>query len=150
MLYLSRALKCFLKLAVLLTVIFAVMNLTGTLETGGLPLAKALFGSVKGILLLGLIVVWSAVYPLVSFMRTSVRMQWDDSGERLVNAFAGIGYVLEGETEGRMTFRTRSVLRRVMWQFDDRVTVAKDGGFISIEGLKKVVPRVETRLKAGL
>jgi hypothetical protein len=148
MLYCSRALKCLLKLAVLLTVVFAVMNLTGTLETGGLPVARALFASTRGMILLAVIVLWSAAYPLTSFTRTSVRMAWDE--ERIKNAFAMFAYELESEREGRMTFRAKSPLRRFLWQFDDRVTVTRDGGFIDIEGLKRIVPRVETRLKAGL
>ncbi len=148
MLYFSRALKCFLKLAVLLTVVFVIMNLTGTLETGGLPLARALFASSRGVILLAVIVVWSAAYPLASFTRTSIRMAWDS--EKIENAFATYGYELECESEERMTFRAKSTLRRVLWQFDDSVTVTRDGGFVDIEGLKRIVPRVETRLKAGL
>ena len=148
MLYFTRALKCLLKLAVLLAVVFVAMNLTGTLETGGLPLAKALLTSTRGIILSAVIVLWSATYPLTSFTRVSIRMEFDS--EKIKNAFAVYAYELESESESMMTFRTKSVLRRILWQFDDRVTVMRDGGFGDIEGLKRIVPRVETRLKAGI
>ncbi len=148
MLYFSRALKCLFKLVVLLTVVFVAMSLTGTLETGGLPLLKALLASTRGIILMAVIVLWSAAYPFTSFTRMSVRMAWDE--ERIVNAFAAYAYEPESRSEDKMTFRAKSVLRRVLWQFDDRVTVTRDGGFIDIEGLKRIVPRVETRLKAGV
>ena len=148
MLYFSRAAKCLLKLVILLTVVFVAMSLTGTLETGGMSLARKLFASTRGVVLLAVIVLWVVSYPLTSFSRVSLRMSWD--GERIKNAFAVYGYQLESEADERMTFRARSVLRRVLWQFDDRVTVTRDGGFVDIEGLKRIVPRVETRLKAGL
>ncbi len=147
-LYLVRALKCFLKLAILLALVFAAMSLTGTLNTGGLSMVQALFASTRGLVLLGVIVVWSAVYPIVSFCKVSVRMEFDR--ERLVDAFATYAYEPESESEaeGQMTFRCTSTLRKILWQFDDRVTVTRDGGFVDIEGLKRIVPRVESRLKS--
>lgn len=148
MLYFSRALKCLFKLAILLTIVFVAMTLTNTLETGGLPLVKALLMSTRGVILLAVMVLWAAFYPLTSFTKVSIRMEWDI--ERIENAFAAYGYVPESETEDRMTFRTKSIMRRVFWQFDDRVSVTRDGGFVDIEGLKRIVPRVETRLKAGV
>lgn len=147
-LYITRAVRCLLKLIILLVVAFAAMSLTGTLETGGLTIANALVKTTNGKIVIALVVVWAAIYPKLSFTRVGVRATIDEQRENLVNAFATYGYSLEGERDGRLTFRADSMLKRVLWQFDDRVTVSQDGGFMDIEGLRKVVPRVEMRLKA--
>ncbi len=138
-LYLSRASKCFVKLAILLAAVFAAMSLTGTLNLEGFMAKSAILGAV--------IVAWCLVYPLASFTTVSVRMPFD--AEQLRNVMASLDYRPENGGEDVLTFRARSILKRVLWQFDDRVTVRRDGSFVDIEGLKRIVPRIETRLKAG-
>lgn len=126
-----------MKLAVIVGVVFGVLHLLGMLDLGKWRVNGPILGAVM--------VVWAGVYPLMSFMTANVKMAMER--ERLVNAFASLDYVLVAEEGERMVFRARSILRRVLWNFDDAVSVTRDGGFIDIEGTKRIVPRVESRLK---
>jgi hypothetical protein len=147
--YITRAGRCLLKLIVLLAAVFAAMALTGTFDMKGYgSVTMALWNTPQGKVVVALVVVWAAVYPLVSFTKIGMRTTIAEQRENLVNAFAAYGYRLETERDDRLTFRATSTLKRLLWQFDDAVTVTQDGGFMDIEGLKKIVPRVETRLKA--
>lgn len=134
-----------IQLVVIIGVVFVLMSLTGTLRESGMPFVRALFSQPRGWLLIGVVVAWALVHPLTSFTKESVRMAMDR--ERLLNAMASLDYKIESEEHDRMTFRARSVARRLMWNFDDRVTVRQDGGFVDIEGLKRIVPRIILRLK---
>lgn len=146
--YFQRALKCLFKLIILLSVVFAVMILTNTMDTQGLTVFRVIFMTWRGLLLIALVLIWSFVYPLASFTTVNLRLNMQEQRENLLNAFACYNYSLESEENNRMVFRANGMGRRILWQFDDAVTVTQDGNFIDIEGLKKIVPRVETRINA--
>lgn len=146
--YLIRAAKCLFKLMILLSLVFAVMILTNTMDTQGMTVFRAIFMTWRGAVLIALVVIWSLAYPVVSFTTSQLRMNMNENRETIINAFACYNYALESESDGVMVFRVKGIGRRILWQFDDPITVTQDGGFMDIEGLKKIVPRVETRLKA--
>ncbi len=87
---------------------------------------------------------------VISFDTVDVRGDVATNRDDVVNAFANYGYSLDKEKNGVMTFRANSRLRRLLWQFDDAVTVRQENRYIRIEGTKKVVPRVRLRLNAYL
>ncbi len=149
-LYFSRALKYFLKLVIVIAVVLGVLAALGMLNTQGTSLLETLIYSWRGGVLAGAIVLFSFLYPKISFDTVDVRGDVATNRDDVVNAFANYGYSLDKEKNGVMTFRANSRLRRLLWQFDDAVTVRQENRYIRIEGTKKVVPRVRLRLNAYL
>lgn len=149
-LYLSRALKYILRMTVILGIIFAVMVATNTFDAKGMTVFRAIFMTWRGAVIILLLLALAFLYPKISFMTANIHANMKDNRENLINTFALYGYSLASEDEGGMTFRVNSKLKRLLWQFDDRVRITQDGSFMDIEGLKKVVLRAETRLHSIL
>ena len=149
-LYLMRALKYFLRLAIIIAVVLAVLAASGMLATRGAEVLTALFVSWRGAVLLGVIVLLAVLYPSISFTTVRVRGSLETNRDDVINSFATYGYSLAREDEHGMTFRANSFVRRLAWQFDDAVTVSStdSGKYLKISGTKKIVPRVEVRLNA--
>ena len=146
--YISRAGKYVLKMVVLLAIVFALMALTGMLNRSLNDVFNSLFNSLPGLILIGALIVFALLYPKMSFMKGGVRGDMTANREDIVNAFASANYVLASENGGRMVFRARTFGGKLLAQWDDAVVVTQEGRFIEMEGLKKVVSRVELRLNA--
>lgn len=136
-----------IRMSVIIGLAFLVMWATGTLNTptGG-NLLETIFLSWRGWVIIGLLVLLAILYPSISFTKISVRGNIEEERDHIINAFTSYNFALDKESEGRMEFRAKSVMKRLLWQFDDRVTVAQDGKSFTIAGQKKIVPRVMTRL----
>ena len=146
-LYIVRSLKYIVKMAVVIGAALFIMHLTGTLNVPGEDIMKTLFLSRNGMLLVGLLLLLALSYPKLSFAKVEVRAEMGANRKAIVEAFAAYGYAPVKEDGGMMVFRAESVAKRLLNQWDDAVTVtATDGGHIELEGLKKVVGRVESRL----
>ncbi len=149
-LYFSRVLKYFLKLVIVIALVLGALAVLGMLNTQGASVLEMLTYSWRGAVLAGALVLFSLLYPKISFETVDVRGNMEVYRDDVVNAFATYGYSLDREEGGVMTFRANSRLRRLLWQFDDAVTVEQYDRYIRIEGTKKVVPRVQLRLNAYL
>lgn len=149
-LYITRALKYFVKLVIIIALVLGVLAALGMLSVRGTMLLETLFVSWRGAVLLGALVLFSAMYPKISFATVGVRGNLESHRDDVINAFATYGYSLSHEDGNGMVFRANSTLRRVLWQFDDAVKVSQNDRYIQIEGTKKIVPRVELRLNAYL
>lgn len=147
-LYIFRSLKYIVRMAVIIAVLIGVLWATGTLDTGGDSVLAVLFLSWRGVVLIGLIVIFAMMYPNISFTTLSVPGDTRANRDQIMEAFAAYSYHLVKEEDGKMIFRSRKVLKRVMWQFDDAVTVWQNADNIEIEGLKKIISRVRLRLDA--
>ena len=97
-----------------------------------------------------LLLALAAFYPKLSFTTLDIRASLSESREALLNAFATCGYELTQEEPGRLVFRAQKPIKRLLLQWDDAITVTADGSYISLEGLKKEVSRIELRLSAFL
>lgn len=144
--YIGRAMRYIIRMAVIIALIITLLWVTGTLDTGGYSISEALFMSWKGLALMGVIVIFALMYPNISF--TTLRVPGNISANRgqIIDALAAYNYQLVKEEDGKMIFRNKSILKRILWQFDDTVTISQNADEIEIEGLKKIVPRVRLRL----
>lgn len=146
--YIFRALKYIVRMSVILALLLAALWITGTLDTGGSGVLAVLFLSWRGIVLLGLIVIFALMYPNISFTALRVRGDIRADRDRIADAFAAYSYSLVKEEDGKMIFRSQKMVKRILWQFDDAVTVSQNGDNIEIEGLKKIISRVQLRIDA--
>lgn len=149
-LYFSRTVKYFLKLVIVIALVLGALAALGMLNTQGTSVLETLVYSWRGAMLAGAVVLFSIAYPKISFDTVDVRGDLEAHRDDVINAFANYGYSLDREDGGVMIFRANSLLRRLLWQFDDAVTVEQHGRYIRIEGTKKIVPRVQLRLNAYL
>ena len=149
-LYFTRAVKYFLKLVIVIALVLGVLAALGMLNSHGTSVLETLIYSWRGGALAGAMVLFALLYPKISFDTVDVRGDMKAHRDDVVNAFATYGYSLDREEGGVMVFRANSRLRRLLWQFDDAVTVEQYDRYIRIEGTKKIVPRVQLRLNAYL
>ena len=82
--HIVRAVKYLIWLALLFTLVFALMISTGTSRVGAGEALHELFGSSRGMLMIATIVVLALLYPRFGFTRRSVRADLKADRERIL------------------------------------------------------------------
>ena len=141
--YTIRAVKYFLSMAVIVTLILICLTYYAT---GSFDISKSLDNGWRSVIYIGLILaVFSAVYPAFGYRQRPL----DIRGER--EEIAGIirgymdarGYRPEKERpDGLLTFRHRSPLVRFFRVWEDRITFTPTHSGYSIEGLNRDIVRM--------
>ena len=149
--YVLRSVKYLVKLAVLLAVVFWLMQLSGTssIVTGGgiAGFFKSFFATSRGQLFTAALLVWCAVYPAVEFKKRTLLYDMSARREAIIKALAAGRMRLSEDEDGRMVFRGESPLRRLWWLGEEAVSVTRspEGG-IEIEGPRRFVMEAEHRI----
>ncbi len=144
MIYISRALHFFIKMVVVLTVAFGLMYLMGWMELDGSQFWDMLFDSTKGAIVIALVILVSAAYPLLSFTRVAIHGDFDRERNIIDRVVVGMGYKSVLQDADRAEYRVKSIAKKLFNQCDDRIVIARDGSFITVSGLKKEVLRIES------
>ncbi len=145
--YLIRAGKYFIRLVVLVTVLFGILIASGytTWETMKLAMQTDRF-----YMLLAAFVVFPMMYPFFGFVRREVRGSLRDHRDVVVKLLEVNGYRLtEEEPDGKMVFRAAAAKKIVLFG-EDAITVSPEPGFIVVEGPRRDVVRVEFRMNTFL
>lgn len=145
--YLRRAVKYILYLVVVLTILFALLEATGS---GGIDRLGAIFTTSRGQILLGAMLVLGLCYPSFGFVKRTLKGDIAADRQKILQAFEQNGYVPTDQADGVLRFRAGSGLKRFMAMYEDAVTVRADDNYIILEGLRKEVVKVEFRLKSLL
>lgn len=145
-LYIGRSLRYLLKMVVIIAVLVALMNLTGTLRIAPGWTMQELLASRPMQLLGAVLLAAAAIYPRLAFSTVRLRIDMDSNRKAIIDAFASNGYKLVKNEESSMEFRAEKIWRRLDLQFDDRITVTGDDEGILIEGMGKEVGRAESRI----
>lgn len=148
--YIIRAVKYFLYVSVLLAVVMSVMIATGFVQADLALMFKDGYDSFGKIALMFAAV--SAVYPYFGYMKRDIAVAGEDKDLRpqIIAMMEEKGYVLEKNEEDVFTFRSRSVVSRVLRTWEDRITFTKQFGGYSAEGLRREVVRVAGRIEYKL
>lgn len=144
MTYLSRALHFFIKIVVVISLVFAVMYFMGWLDVEEGQFWNTMFDTPKGWIVISAIVLISAIYPVLSFSTVSVRGDFDNERKIMDHVLTQIGYKQVYEDNDRSEYRVASLWKKLFNQFDDRITVSRNGSYITVSGLKKEVMRIES------
>lgn len=147
--YVKHSLLYFVRMLLLLALIFGLLRLTGYARVsaeGFLP--QMLSG--RGLLLLGAILIWAAVYPKVGFVSRAVDADIIKDRESIIFAFSQGGYSLTAENGGEMTFRASSPLKRVWMAFGDAITVKPEGNHVVLTGVRKEVVQTAFRIETAV
>lgn len=144
--YFARALKHFVKMALLVALIYLAMNATDTLGIN----QQELLGT-KGLILLVALVALSAAYPSYGFVERTLEGSIQKDREILVESMIRGGYSLQREEDGQMHFRASSPIRRLLAMGDDKVTIGQlSPNTLSISGQRKGVVEAEFRISSRL
>lgn len=151
-LYLIRAIRYILRIAVILGIVFAILHFTGMLDIGGQNLLHVLFMSNKGLILIAALVILALIYPRLAFGEATMPVDAETRQREINDAFMSIGYVYAGEENGVMKYRSKSFMNRLLASFNDTVRITPVNGGIKLEGMKKDVARTMSRIEhmAGL
>jgi hypothetical protein len=154
--YLIRAVKYFVKLALLLALVFTLMQISGTsnLETSGgiAGFFASFFATARGQIFAVALVVWCIAYPAVEFKKRHLNFNVATRRGAIIKALGAGGMRLAEESllaggAVRMVFRGESPLRRIWWMGDEAVTVTENlSGGLDIEGPRRFVMEAEHRI----
>lgn len=146
--YTRRAVKYLIWLTLLFVLIFTLMMATGTSAQSPAESLQILFGSQRGLLMIGMILVLALFYPRFGFVRREIKANLDTDREKIIQAFEMSRFMLVCEEGNRLTFRTRLPIQRALLLWEDTVTLTADDNYVTIEGIRKEVVKIEYRMKA--
>lgn len=148
--YLYRSVKYFISLCVLTVVLAGALYATGMAAGTPSDLVRLLVFTPRGWFLIGAIVVLSAIYPRAGYLTLRIEGDAERMRAKLDEALRNVGFIPAGEKEGVRYFRAAHFARRLRLRFDDRITLSQDGRWIELEGPRKVIARLEYKLKSVL
>lgn len=144
--YFLRSLKYFCALCVLCIVLMGLMLMTGTSALSLDDTLYVMFHTDRYLMLAAAIVVLSALYPRFGFVVRKVEGDMELNREQIVNAFRSAGFSLRSEEDGEMTFRADNFFHKLMLLGEDEIKVTQYGQWITLDGIRRGVARVEYRL----
>lgn len=145
--YVVRSLKYLVKLLILLTLLMVLMLYSNTSTLSFDNFFADFFSRPQTWLLLAVVVVWSAFYPRVEFVKRAAQATLRTDKIGIIDAMRAGGMTLEEETEDRMVFRGEAPFRRLWWLWEDRVTLTQlTDGMVDIEGPRRFVTEAQQRI----
>lgn len=145
--YIIRALKYFLYISVLVTVILLVLVALKLVSSDINVMFREGWGSVAKIAIMFLAV--SALYPRFGYTKRGavVPGEYKEIRQGVVDFMKDRGYELESEEGENLTFRLRNKFNRATRIWEDRVTFTRDYAGFYIEGISKDVARIASGLE---
>lgn len=149
--YIFRAIKHLVKMAVLVAIIYFLMDATDTLAIN----QNELLGT-RGIVLMVALVLLSAAYPAYGFVERITIGSLQSDRDLIVESMLKGGYSLQRESNHELVFRATSPFRRLIAMGDDAICIrdlgvgAQGEEFISISGLRKGAVEAEFRISGRL
>ena len=137
--YIVRAVKYFISICVFITFFILILALLGFVSSDVNTMFSQGWKSVGYIAIMFAVV--SAVYPLFGYKKRLAGVLGDFADLRpgVLSYMEDHGYTLESEDDEKMTFRSRSLLRRIFRVWEDRITIEKTLGGFDVEGLTRDV-----------
>jgi hypothetical protein len=140
--YFIRSVKYFFYFAFILSLIMAALAFIGLVDA---DIETMFRDGTKSILQIALLfVVVAAVYPKFGFSKRFLQIggEFSEVRDGIVKQMEARGYRLESEKGENMTFRLRSKVNAIARMMEDRITMTREIGGWSVEGLTKDVIRV--------
>ena len=145
--YVIRALKYFVYISVIVTIILAVLVAFRLVSPDINVMFRNGWGSVLQIAIMFLAV--SAIYPKFGYTKRGVRIPgaYSEIRDGVVSFMEERGYCLEKEEGEDMTFRLRNKFYRATRTWEDRVTLTRELAGFYMEGITKDVNRLASALE---
>lgn len=145
--YIVRALKQFLYLTVILSLLIFILVKAGFVEA---DLSKMFVNGYDSLWQIALIIaVFAAVYPRLGYSSREARLYGSDEevSSRVREVMEDKGYRLEEDKGETITFIKRAPLARAVKMWEDRITLTRSVSGYSVEGLTKDVVRICSALE---
>ncbi len=145
--YVIRAVKYFIYVVVLVTLILAVLALPGFVSSDINVMFRNGWRSVW--LILGVFACVAAFYPRFGYGRRQVRIsgEYSEIRQGVIDYMASRGYRLEKELGENLFFRSTGAFRKIARVWEDRITAERCLGGFTLEGPTKDVIRLATGLE---
>ena len=116
-----------------------------------MELMQARFAESRGKMLVVVMVVLAALYPLFGFMRKRVDgCNYERDGARFDNAMRAYGFKLVEDRGNIKLYGADTFLRRLTLMFEDRIEVEITNEGIEMRGLRRSIARVAYQLEVYL
>ena len=147
MTYLIRAVKYFVQLMVILTIIIAVLIVAKVVDSDISQIFVNGYDSLWQIALM--MAAFAAIYPRFGYSRRQALLPGSDEEtapvlEKVMKAY---GYEKEDRPDGVLAYRKRSGADRFMRLWEDRITVTRCATGYELEGANKDVVRLLNALR---
>ena len=142
MTYLRRALKYFIQMTLIVTVILLVLMWAGVVSW---DLNVAFQHGVKSVWwILAIFAAISLAYPYFGYQKRKINVKGDPALAKpgLIEAMKGRGYVLASDTDGVLKFKLSSPLNRAARTWEDTITLSPVIDGWEVEGLTRDLVRV--------
>ena len=145
--YIVRALKYFVQITIIMSLIIVALMLTGLISKAINIAFRQGWTSV--LYILGMFALVAAVYPRFGYATRHVTAagEYTELRDGVIRIMEERGYSLEKEADGVMSFRSRSPWIRAARMWEDRVTITHELGGWSVEGLNKDILRIVNALQ---
>ena len=140
--YIIRAVKYFVYIIILLSIIMGILILVKAVPADIDQMFKNGWKSIGQIAILFAAI--AAIYPKFGYVKREVMIpgEYGEIRQGVIGYMTDRGYKLESEDGENLTFRLRAVLNKIMRTYEDRLTFTRNlGGFV-IEGPNKDIVRV--------
>lgn len=145
--YIVRALKYFVYISLIVTVIMLILVALKLVSPDVNVMFREGWGSILKIALMFLAV--SAIYPKFGYAKRGVRItgSYSEIRDGVVAFMEERGYELETEEGENMTFRLRNKFNRAARTWEDRITLTRELAGFYMEGISKDVARLASGLE---
>lgn len=147
--YLVRAIKYFIYLMIMLTLIIVVLIMTKMVESDISRIFVNGYDSLWQIALM--MAVFAAIYPKMGFTSRIAHLygSLEEMKPEMLRVMDVLDYKLEKEEDGVVTFIKRSPFSRLMKMYEDRITISATAAGMEVEGLTKDVVRIISGLESA-
>ena len=147
--YLVRAIKYFIYLMIMLTLIIVVLIMTKMVESDISRIFVNGYDSLWQIALM--MAVFAAIYPKMGFTSRIAHLygSLEEMKPEILRVMEVLDYKLEKEEDGVVTFIKRSPFSRLMKMYEDRITISTTAAGMEVEGLTKDVVRIISGLESA-
>ena len=145
--YLVRALKYFVQLMVILSLIIAILIVAKVVDSDISQIFVNGYDSLWQIALL--MAAFAALYPKMGYGRRQAVVPGSDeeTGPVVERVFAAHGYEKEKRTDGILAYRKKSPGDRLLRLWEDRITVSRIATGYELEGLNRDAVRLCNALR---
>ena len=140
--HIRRALKYFIQVTLIFTVIIGALMLSGLVSKDVTVAFREGWKSIGYIV--GVFFVVSFAYPFMGYGKRNIRANGDPSEHRsaIDKAMQQRGYVLESDKDGVLRYHLASPVARIARLWEDTITIEPQLGGFQAEGLVRDLARV--------
>lgn len=147
--YLVRAIKYFIYLMIILTIIIVALILTKMVDS---DISKIFVNGYDSLWQIALMMaVFALIYPRMGFCSRLAHFygSTEELKPEIMRVMTILSYKIEKEEQGRISFIKDSAFSRLIKMYEDRITISSSAAGLEVEGLTKDVVRIISALESA-